>query len=89
MQELPLRELPKGPAEAQTAAFDGDDSDLQQSPVTRSYDPSIVGYIVILGLTWEFSLVTGTFSLANGGPAGAIWLFFVRPVCRATFGFAG
>ncbi|KAK4983107.1 hypothetical protein LTR50_007416 [Elasticomyces elasticus] len=106
MQELPLRELPKGPVEAQTAAFDGDDSDVQQSPATRSYDPShdkrdmrrlgkrqelkrrfrfssIVGYIVILGLTWEFSLVTGTFSLANGGPAGAIWLFFI--VCCGMF----
>lgn len=35
---------------------------------------SIVGYAVILGLTWEFSLVTSVFSLSNGGPAGAIWL---------------
>ncbi|KAK3055688.1 hypothetical protein LTR09_003609 [Extremus antarcticus] len=35
---------------------------------------SIVGYVIVLGLTWEFSLVMGAFSLANGGPAGAIWL---------------
>lgn len=35
---------------------------------------SIVGYVIVLGLTWEFSLVVGAFSLANGGAAGAIWL---------------
>lgn len=38
---------------------------------------SIVSYVAILGLTWEFSLVTGVFSLANGGTAGAIWLTLV------------
>lgn len=38
---------------------------------------SIVGYVIVLGLTWEFSLVLGAFSLSNGGPAGAIWLTFV------------
>jgi choline transport protein len=37
---------------------------------------SIVGYVIVLGLTWEFSLVVGAFSLSNGGPAGAIWLTF-------------
>ena len=30
--------------------------------------------MIVLGLTWEFSLVMGAFSLANGGAAGAIWL---------------
>jgi amino acid permease len=35
---------------------------------------SIAGYVIVLGLTWEFSLVVGAFSLANGGAAGAIWL---------------
>lgn len=35
---------------------------------------SIVGYIIVLGLTWEFSLVVGVFSLSKGGAAGAIWL---------------
>lgn len=34
---------------------------------------SIAGYIVVLGNTWEFSVVTSAFSLANGGAAGAIW----------------
>lgn len=38
---------------------------------------SIVGYVIVLGLTWEFSLVLGAFSLSNGGAAGAIWLTFV------------
>ncbi|KAK5125390.1 hypothetical protein LTR85_000499 [Meristemomyces frigidus] len=38
---------------------------------------SIVGYVIVLGLTWEFTLVTSVFSLANGGTAGAIWLTFV------------
>lgn len=38
---------------------------------------SIVGYIIVLGLTWEFSIVTSVFSLANGGTAGAIWLVLV------------
>lgn len=36
---------------------------------------TLVGYAVIVGLTWPFSLVTGTLSLMNGGPAGAIWVF--------------
>jgi len=31
----------------------------------------------VLGLTWEFSLVLGAFSLSNGGTAGAIWLTLV------------
>ena len=31
----------------------------------------------MLGLTWEFSIVTSVFSLANGGTAGAIWLVLV------------
>lgn len=38
---------------------------------------------MVLGLTWEFSLTTGVFSLANGGTAGAIWLTFV--VCFGMF----
>ncbi|KAM0695670.1 hypothetical protein Q7P36_004152 [Cladosporium allicinum] len=38
---------------------------------------SIVGYVIVLGLTWEFSIVTSVFSLANGGTAGAIWLVLV------------
>ncbi|CZT20570.1 uncharacterized protein RCC_06428 [Ramularia collo-cygni] len=38
---------------------------------------SIVGYVIVLGLTWEFSLTTSVFSLANGGTAGAIWLTLV------------
>lgn len=42
---------------------------------------SIVGYVIVLGLTWEFSIVTSVFSLANGGTAGAIWLVLV-----STFG---
>jgi len=31
----------------------------------------------VLGLTWEFAIVTSIFSLANGGTAGAIWLVLV------------
>ena len=31
---------------------------------------------MVLGLTWEFSLVLGAFSISNGGTAGAIWLTF-------------
>ncbi|KJX99138.1 amino acid permease like protein [Zymoseptoria brevis] len=38
---------------------------------------SIVGYVIVLGLTWEFTLTTSIFSLANGGTAGAIWLTLV------------
>ncbi|TKA48065.1 hypothetical protein B0A54_01557 [Friedmanniomyces endolithicus] len=38
---------------------------------------SIVGFVVVLGLTWEFAIVTSIFSLANGGTAGAIWLVLV------------
>nr|POE88246.1 hypothetical protein CFP56_11475 [Quercus suber] len=49
----------------------------QQELKRRFRFASIVGYVVILGLTWEFSLVTGVFSLANGGTAGAIWLTLI------------
>ncbi|KAF2094578.1 amino acid transporter [Rhizodiscina lignyota] len=38
---------------------------------------AIFGYAVILGNTWEFALVTGIFSITNGGTAGAIWMFVV------------
>lgn len=38
---------------------------------------SIFGYAVILGSTWEFALVVAGISTLNGGPAGAIWLFFI------------
>ncbi|QIW95587.1 hypothetical protein AMS68_001105 [Peltaster fructicola] len=38
---------------------------------------SIVGYVIVLGLTWEFTLVTTVFNLANGGTAGTIWLVLV------------
>jgi len=44
---------------------------------------SIVGYVMVLGLTWEFSLVLTVFSLANGGTAGAIWITLV--VCFGSF----
>ncbi|KAK4635121.1 hypothetical protein CLAFUR4_02155 [Fulvia fulva] len=44
---------------------------------------SIVGFVVVLGLTWEFTLTTSVFSLSNGGTAGAIWLTFV--VCFGMF----
>jgi amino acid transporter len=38
---------------------------------------------MVLGLTWEFSLVLTVFSLANGGTAGAIWITLV--VCFGSF----
>lgn len=44
---------------------------------------SIVGFVVVLGLTWEFSLTTLVFNLGNGGTAGAIWLVLV--VCTGMF----
>ncbi|KXT18960.1 hypothetical protein AC579_8709 [Pseudocercospora musae] len=44
---------------------------------------SIVGFVVVLGLTWEFSLTTLVFSLSNGGTAGSIWLVLV--VCFGMF----
>ena len=36
---------------------------------------SIWGYAVILGLSWEYALITGVLSLPNGGTAGAVWMF--------------
>ncbi|KAF2192179.1 amino acid transporter [Zopfia rhizophila CBS 207.26] len=45
--------------------------------------PSIFGYAVILGCTWEFALVIVSLSLMNGGTAGGIWMFFV--VCVGMF----
>jgi amino acid transporter len=44
---------------------------------------STVGFVVVLGLTWEFSLTTLVFNLGNGGTAGAIWL--VLSVCTGMF----
>lgn len=44
---------------------------------------SIFGYSVILGATWEFSLVIVALSLTNGGTGGGIWMFFV--VCVGMF----
>ncbi|KAK3636192.1 hypothetical protein LTR56_014355 [Elasticomyces elasticus] len=38
---------------------------------------SIAGYVVVLGNTWEFAIVTSTFGLANGGTAGAIWMSII------------
>lgn len=44
---------------------------------------TVGGYIVVLGITWEFALTTSVFGLANGGTAGAIWLNLV--VCLGMF----
>ncbi|TKA68828.1 hypothetical protein B0A55_08729, partial [Friedmanniomyces simplex] len=44
---------------------------------------SIAGYVVVLGNTWEFSVVTSTFGLANGGTAGTIWTSII--VCIGMF----
>ncbi|KAK5682094.1 hypothetical protein LTS10_005219 [Elasticomyces elasticus] len=38
---------------------------------------SIAGYVVVLGNTWEFAIVTSTFGLANGGTAGSIWMSII------------
>ncbi|KAF8846794.1 amino acid transporter [Acephala macrosclerotiorum] len=45
--------------------------------------PSIFGYSVVLGATWEFSLVIVALSLTNGGTAGGIWIFLT--VCVGMF----
>ena len=34
---------------------------------------SIWGYAVVLGSSWQYALITGVLSLANGGTAGAVW----------------
>ena len=44
---------------------------------------SIAGYVVVLGNTWEFAIVTSVFSVYNGGPAGAIWTTII--VCIGMF----
>jgi choline transport protein len=36
---------------------------------------------MILGSTWEFALLGALFSLPNGGPAGAIWMYFITAFC--------
>ncbi|KAK6845408.1 amino acid transporter [Apiospora arundinis] len=41
---------------------------------------SIVGYAVIIGSSWQFSLIVAGVSTLNGGPAGAIWMFFATCV---------
>lgn len=42
---------------------------------------SIWGYAVILGLSWEYALITGVLSLPNGGTAGAVWMFLITCIC--------
>lgn len=44
---------------------------------------SIAAWVVVLGNTWEFGVVTSTFSIANGGTAGAIWINII--VCIGMF----
>lgn len=39
--------------------------------------------MIVLGLTWEYTLITTVFSLSNGGTAGAIWTTLV--VCCGMF----
>lgn len=46
----------------------------------RPFD-SIWGYAVILGLSWEYALITGVLSLPNGGTAGAVWMFLITCCC--------
>ncbi|PSK34494.1 GABA-specific permease [Elsinoe australis] len=36
---------------------------------------SCIGFSIVLGCSWEFALVTGTYTLANGGIAGTVWMF--------------
>ena len=38
---------------------------------------SMWGFAVILGLSWEYALITGVLSLPNGGTAGAVWMFLI------------
>ncbi|PNS17723.1 Choline transport protein [Sphaceloma murrayae] len=66
--------------EPEKMGVEGDRRDMhrmgKKQEMRRTFDFfSIWGYAVILGNTWEFSLVTGVLSLAQGGPAGAIWMF--------------
>lgn len=49
----------------------------------KSIPVSIAAYVVVLGCTWEFAVVTSTFSIANGGTAGAIWVNII--VCIGMF----
>jgi len=44
---------------------------------------SIIGYMVVLGATWESALISLVFSLGNGGTAGAIWLTLIA--CAGMF----
>jgi choline transport protein len=44
---------------------------------------SIFGYAVILGSTWEYTLVIIGIALSNGGTAGGIWMFLT--VCFGMF----
>ena len=36
---------------------------------------SVIGFSMILNSSWIFALLTGTYTLANGGLAGTIWMF--------------
>ncbi|KAF7511450.1 hypothetical protein GJ744_004639 [Endocarpon pusillum] len=65
-----------------------DDQDMRRmhkpQELNRVYSVvTLVGYAAIIGMTWPFALITGTLSLTNGGPAGAIWVFL--GVCFGMF----
>ncbi|GAM82818.1 hypothetical protein ANO11243_008040 [Dothideomycetidae sp. 11243] len=41
---------------------------------------SVIGFSMILNSSWIFTLVTGTYTLSNGGLAGTIWMFVITAV---------
>ncbi|KAF2395912.1 amino acid transporter [Trichodelitschia bisporula] len=44
---------------------------------------TLVGYAVMVAMTWPFGMITGAYSLMNGGPAGVVWVFLA--VCVGLF----
>lgn len=54
-----------------------DRREIKQHQADHWQHVSIWGYAVILGLSWEYALITGVLSLPNGGTAGAVWMFLI------------
>jgi len=77
--DMILSEYPSDDGPAKAAGLD-DDRDMQELGRTQQLHRqfktrSLVGFTVTLGATWPYAIVSTPISLANGGPAGAIWMF--------------
>jgi choline transport protein len=81
---IALTEYPQDGSPAEPKALD-DGRDMRElgrpQQLHRQFKTrSLVGFTVTLGATWPYAIVSTPISLANGGPAGAIWMFVLTAI---------